>query len=371
MGMNIQKSAGVKADTFILKRNNMDRWIRMDVAMLIILAICTRLVAGIMNVEKMDAYTGSGEGFCKAVSESHGVDIVKDCFELGTQKVLDVKKTAKSVCKSVTIKKTMQDVIRPTETEEIIPEVKGVPEAKDGKAAWANMDSAKTETITQETVTDKSVPESITGKITEEPAGEPMTEDLLNLEGFKVNSEGVIEGYENLDLIPSSTLMSQIEYELFTMIQREYVLKKCLRSIYEKELYDYVLIDAPPTLGTWVINILCAADYVIVPVEASPWGLFGLANMFDFLNGISEMTEAKIMGVLITKVDERKNYYKQTREILAGYDNINVFETFIHVDTSVEWAQDNSVPVSVYKKSTRSAKEFQQLAREVMDYGSR
>ena len=68
MGMNIQKSAGVKADTFILKRNNMDRWIRMDVAMLIILAICTRLVAGIMNVEKMDAYTGSGEGFCKAVT---------------------------------------------------------------------------------------------------------------------------------------------------------------------------------------------------------------------------------------------------------------------------------------------------------------
>lgn len=43
MGMNIQKSAGVKADTFILKRNNMDRWIRMDVAMLIILAICTVL----------------------------------------------------------------------------------------------------------------------------------------------------------------------------------------------------------------------------------------------------------------------------------------------------------------------------------------
>lgn len=43
MGMNIQKSAGVKADTFILKRNNMDRRIRMDVAMLIILAICTVL----------------------------------------------------------------------------------------------------------------------------------------------------------------------------------------------------------------------------------------------------------------------------------------------------------------------------------------
>ena len=70
--------------------------------------------------------------------------------------------------------------------------------------------------------------------------------------------------YENLDLIPSSTLMSSIEYELFTKWQREYILKKGLKKIYEKELYDYVLIDAPPTLGTWVINILCAADYVIV-----------------------------------------------------------------------------------------------------------
>ena len=93
--------------------------------------------------------------------------------------------------------------------------------------------------------------------------------------------------------------------------------------------------------------------------------------MFDFLNGMSEMTEAKIMGVLITKVDERKNYYKQTKEILGSYDNIHVFESFIHVDSSIEWAQDNSVPVSVYKKSTRSAREFQELAREVMDYGSR
>lgn len=205
MGMNIQKSIGVKEDTFILKRNNTDRRIRMDVAMLIILTICTRLVAGIMNVENMDAYTESGEEFCKAVSESYGVGTVKDCLELGTQKVWDVKETAKSVCESVTIKKTMQDVIRPTEAEKIIPEVKGVPEVKDGKAAWANMDSVKTETIMQETVSDKSVPESITGKVTEEPAeesaGEPMTEDLLNLEGFMVNSEGVIEGYENLDLI--------------------------------------------------------------------------------------------------------------------------------------------------------------------------
>ena len=203
-----------------------------------------------------------------------------------------------------------------------------------------------------------------------------MAESEKNLyyavRGKKNLEEYIIETpYENLDIIPSSTLMSQIEYELFTMIQREFVLKKCLKSIYESDTYDYILIDAPPTLGTWVINILCASDYVIVPVEASPWGLFGLANMFDFLDSMGEMTEAEIMGVLITKVDERKNYYRQTREILKEYENIYVFQTSIHVDSSIEWAQDNSIPVAIYKKSTRSAREYCELAKEVTEYGSR
>jgi chromosome partitioning protein len=177
--------------------------------------------------------------------------------------------------------------------------------------------------------------------------------------------------YENLDLIPSSILMSQIEYELFSMMQRELVLKKCLRSVVESGNYDYILIDAPPTLGTWVVNVLCASDQIIIPVEASPWGLFGLANMFDFLGNIRDMTEAEVLGVLITKVDERKNYYRQTREILADYENIRVFDTFIHVDSAVEWSQDASKPVGVYKKRTRSALEYKKLAEEVITNGSR
>ena len=177
--------------------------------------------------------------------------------------------------------------------------------------------------------------------------------------------------YENLDLIPSSLLMSQVEYELFTMMQRELILKKCLRTVKDEGNYDYILIDAPPTLGTWVINILCASDYVIVPVEASPWGFFGLANMFDFLSGIRDVADVKIMGVLITKVDERKNYYRQTRELLEHYEEIHVFESFIHVDSAVEWAQDASSPVAIYRKSTRSALEYRKLAEEVMSYGGR
>ena len=178
--------------------------------------------------------------------------------------------------------------------------------------------------------------------------------------------------YENLDLVPSSTLMSSIEYELFTKWQREFILRKCLQKIKDSGTYDYILIDAPPTLGGWVMNILCASDKVLVPVEASPWGMFGLANMFDFLNEVKEITpELEVLGIVVTKVDTRKSYFKQTMEILKEMQEIYLFDSCIRVDSSIEWAQDSSVPVVEFKKSSRSAKEYTQLAEEVMERVSR
>jgi len=172
--------------------------------------------------------------------------------------------------------------------------------------------------------------------------------------------------YENLDLIPSSTLMSSIEYELFSKRQHELLLKRMLQGVRESGDYDYILIDAPPTLGIWVMNLLCASDYLIIPVEASPWGLFGLANMFDFVS----LTKGKapqlaLSGIVITKVDERKNYYRQTMETLKELPDIYVFESVIHTDSNVEWAQDCSRPVVNYKKSARSAKEYIHLVKEI------
>ena len=174
--------------------------------------------------------------------------------------------------------------------------------------------------------------------------------------------------YENLDLIPSSTQMSSIEYELFTKWQREFILKKCLQKIKDSGVYDYILIDAPPTLGGWVMNILCASDQVLVPVEASPWGMFGLANMFDFLGEVKEIApELKVLVIVITKADTRKNYFKQTLEILHEMEDITLLDSYIRVDSAVEWAQDNSQPVVEFKKSSRSAKEYTALAEEVMN----
>lgn len=172
--------------------------------------------------------------------------------------------------------------------------------------------------------------------------------------------------YENLDLIPSSMLMSGIEYELFSRRERERILTKCLAGLRRKAEYDYILIDAPPTLGGWVMNVLCASDFCILPVEASPWGLFGVANMFEFLESVKEQApDLVLLGVVITKMDARKNYGRQTLEVLHQFEEVNVFDTIIRVDSEIEWAQDNSRPVYAYKKSARSAGEYLELAKEV------
>lgn len=173
--------------------------------------------------------------------------------------------------------------------------------------------------------------------------------------------------YENLDMIPSSTLMSSIEFELFTKWQREFILKRGLAKIRESEQYDYILIDAPPTLGGWVMNILCASDRVVIPVEATPWGLFGLGNMFEFLEEVKQIApDLAVMGIAVTKADTRKSYFKQTMESLRELEDVSVFESYIRVDSNVEWSQDNNMPIMAYKKGSRSAQEYMELTEEIV-----
>ncbi len=185
--------------------------------------------------------------------------------------------------------------------------------------------------------------------------------DQKDLAGYVVHT-----AYENLDLIPSSTLMSGIEYELFTKWQRELILKNCLQGIKDSGEYDYILLDAPPTLGGWAMNLLCAADWLLIPVEASPWGLFGLANMFEFFATVRRISPAlQLLGIVVTKVNERKNYFRQTMEVLQDMPDAHVFDTYIRVDAAIEWAQDANQPVGAFRRSSRSTGEYEALAAEV------
>ena len=188
-----------------------------------------------------------------------------------------------------------------------------------------------------------------------------------DLSDFVVSTE-----YKGLDIIPSTSLMSGIEFDLFSKRQREFILRKCLEPIRARGYYDYILIDSPPTLGGWVMNIMCASDFVVIPVEASPWGLFGLANMFDFINKVKEISpRLSVMGIMVTKADERKNYFKETLKTLKESEDVRVFDNYVRIDSTIEWSQDNSKPVVAYKKYSRSAIEYKMLAKEIVEYANR
>ncbi len=191
-------------------------------------------------------------------------------------------------------------------------------------------------------------------------------------EGRHIEDMIVKTSYEGLDIVPSSTLMSGVEYDLFSRWQRELILKKALAAVKASEKYDYILLDAPPTLGGWVMNILAASDYAVIPVEASPWGIFGLANMVDFIGEVHEISpELSVMGIAVTKADERKNYFKETLSDLRSQGRFHIFDTVIHTDSAVEWAQDRSLPVGAFKKTARSAREYCALAKEICNYADR
>ena len=188
-----------------------------------------------------------------------------------------------------------------------------------------------------------------------------------DISDFVVSTE-----YEGLDIVPSTSLMSAIEFDLFPKWQRDFILRKCLEPTRIRGYYDYILIDSPPTLGGWVMNIMCASDFVVIPVEASPWGLFGLANMFDFIGKVREISpRLNVMGIMVTKADERKTYFKETLKTLKESEDVKVFENYVRVDSTIEWSQDNSKPVVAFKKYSRSALEYKKLAKEIVDYANR
>jgi chromosome partitioning protein len=172
------------------------------------------------------------------------------------------------------------------------------------------------------------------------------------------------------DVLPSGADLAGAAVELLSLPEPNFRLANALKAV--KDQYDVILIDCPPSLELLTINALAAADSILIPVEASPWGLFGLANMFEFVEQAKNIApRLEILGIAVTKADERKKYFKQTMETLQEMENARLFENYIRVDSAVEWSQDNSKPVVVFKKSSRSAVEYTKLAKEIMDYANR
>jgi chromosome partitioning protein len=178
--------------------------------------------------------------------------------------------------------------------------------------------------------------------------------------------ENVIHHGE-VDLAVSSIDLAGAELALSGMIGRERALEKALVSV--REVYDFVLVDTPPSLGLLTINALVAANGVIVPVQCEYLSLRGLVQLENTLSMIRENLnpEVGIQGILPTMYDSRTLHSREAVEILQENFGDLVFKTRIRKTVRYAEAPVKGLSILKYDPSGSAAEAYRELAKEVLD----
>jgi chromosome partitioning protein len=179
---------------------------------------------------------------------------------------------------------------------------------------------------------------------------------------------GIIRHSDGVDLLPANSSLTGIELALAPLIGRETVLRQYIERV--KPLYDFILIDTPPTLDLLTINSLAAADSVIIPVVPKYLDAKGLELLLKSIAQIKRQINPalSIGGILLTMVDRRANF---TRDIISLVENayggnIRIFGE--HIPRSVRAAESTAQGVSIFTHDPkgRVAAAYAALTREVL-----
>lgn len=174
--------------------------------------------------------------------------------------------------------------------------------------------------------------------------------------------------FTNLDVLPSDITLSDAEITLSNIMSRETILSRVLENI--KDEYDYIIIDCPPSLGLLSINSLVASNGVVIPVATSFFSIKGIKHLFNTITLVQEnlKPELEVIGVLVTMYDQRKNIAKDIKNSLISTFDDKVFNTLIRINSQIEYAQDERMPVIHYNKSCNGYIDYMNLAEEVLSY---
>jgi chromosome partitioning protein len=183
----------------------------------------------------------------------------------------------------------------------------------------------------------------------------------------------IIHHEEGFDLIPSNLDLSSMESQLVNAMSREKVLSNLLKDV--KKDYDFILIDCMPSLGMITINALTAADSVIIPVQAQFLPAKGMTQLMKSIDMVRNHTNdrLKIGGIVMTLVDNRTNLAKEVIDtIRMKYGmRIRIFDTQIPVAVRAAEATKAGQSIYVDDKSSKVAKAYEELTKEVMSLAER
>ena len=171
---------------------------------------------------------------------------------------------------------------------------------------------------------------------------------------------------KNLDMMPSHIDLVGAEIEMLNMDHREQLLKNILTQV--RDEYDYILIDCSPSLGLITVNALTASDSVIIPVQCEFFALEGIAKLLNTIKIIkSKLNPAlKIEGFLLTMFDNRLRLSNQVYEEVKRHFGDLVFNTVIARNVRLSEAPSHGVSVLEYDSSSRGAKNYTALAKELI-----
>ncbi|KPB04473.1 MULTISPECIES: ParA family protein [Bacillaceae] len=174
---------------------------------------------------------------------------------------------------------------------------------------------------------------------------------------------------ENLSIIPATIQLAGAEIELVPTISREVRLKRALDDV--KHLFDYIIIDCPPSLGLLTINALTASDAVVIPVQCEYYALEGLSQLLNTVRLVQKHLNKELMidGVLLTMLDARTNLGIQVIEEVKKYFQDKVYRTIIPRNVRLSEAPSHGEPIIIYDPKSRGAEVYLDLAKEVVTHG--
>jgi len=169
-----------------------------------------------------------------------------------------------------------------------------------------------------------------------------------------------------LDILPATRDLVGVEVELVERPSRETILRDALAPI--RDRYDFILIDAPPSLGMLTLNTLAAADTVLIPIQCEFYALEGLSQLLNTVRIVQRNLNPglQIEGVLLTMYDGRLNLSRQVSEEVKEYFGAKVFGTSIPRNVRIAEAPSFGEPIVLYDIVSVGAKSYLALAREVI-----
>ena len=172
---------------------------------------------------------------------------------------------------------------------------------------------------------------------------------------------------DGLDLLPSNIDLAGAEVELVYIKEREHVLKKVLEKA--RNVYDFITIDCPPSLGLLTINALASADTVIIPIQSEYYALEGLSQLMNTIKlVVKHLNEKlKIEGVVLTMSDNRAIISRQISAEIRKFFGKRVFETVIPRNIRLAEAPSHGVPIMLHDTRCSGAKAYNALTEEFLE----